>query len=236
MSNTNTNSNEKSKAKPQKKVSMETKVFLTSKLMVPRKSVHQYQNLNDFNSHQEEDFNLQLQLKNKFQKKNEKKLSNKLRQRKILDKLYGMTPKYIDKYNKVQHDKNFSLEQYQDNLLSFFSQTNIDKRDFMDLKQSFDDIKENSISVGPLPPVNFDYIYEHVKTQDKNEKSDKMLSLKEYLSKNDNRVLDDWEKEQDLIKKMQKIKIIPKKKRNRNLDLLPAHIREALNKQLKFHV
>ena len=236
MSNTNTNSNEKSKAEPQKKVSMETKVFLTSKLIVPRQSIHQYKNLNDYNSHLEEDLNLQIQIKNQFQKKKDKKLSNKLRQRKILDKLYGMTPKYIDKYNKVQHDKNFSLEQYQDNLLSFFSQTNIDKRDFMDLKQSLDDIKENSISVGPLPPVNFDYIYEHVKTQDKNEKSDKMLSLKEYLSKNDNRVLDDWEKEQDLIKKMQKIKIIPKKKRNRNLDLLPAHIREALNKQLKFHV
>ena len=236
MSSPNSTSNEKSKPKPQQKVSMETKVFLTSKLIVPRQSIHQYKNLNDYNSHLEEDLNLQIQIKNQFQKKKDKKLSNKLRQRKILDKLYGMTPKYIDKYNKVQHDKNFSLEQYQDNLLSFFSQTNIDKRDFMDLKQSLDDIKENSISVGPLPPVNFDYIYEHVKTQDKNEKSDKMLSLKEYLSKNDNRVLDDWEKEQDLIKKMQKIKIIPKKKRNRNLDLLPAHIREALNKQLKFHV
>ena len=236
MSNTNTNSNEKSKAEPQKKVSMETKVFLTSKLIVPRQSIHQYKNLNDYNSHLEEDLNLQIQIKNQFQKKKDKKLSNKLRQRKILDKLYGMTPKYIDQYNKVQNNKNFSLEQYQDNLLSFFSQTNIDKRDFMDLKQTFDDIKENSLSVGPLPPVNFDYIYEHVKTQDKNEKSDKMLSLKEYLSKNDNRVKDDWEKEQELIKKMQKIKIVPKKKRNRNLDLLPSHIRDALNKQLKNHV
>ena len=236
MSTPNTSSNEKPQVKPEKKVSMETKVFLTSKLIVPRKSIHQYRNLNDFNSHKEEDYDLQLQIKNQFQKKKDKKLSNKLRQRKILDKLYGMTPKYIDQYNKVQNNKNFSLEQYQDNLLSFFSQTNIDKRDFMDLKQTFDDIKENSLSVGPLPPVNFDYIYEHVKTQDKNEKSDKMLSLKEYLSKNDNRVKDDWEKEQDLIKKMQKVKIVPKKKRNRNLDLLPSHIRDALNNQLKFHV
>ena len=236
MSSPNSTSNEKSKPKPQQKVSMETKVFLTSKLIVPRQSIHQYKNLNDYNSHLEEDLNLQIQIKNQFQKKKDKKLSNKLRQRKILDKLYGMTPTYIDKYNQVQQNKNFSLEQYQDNLLSFFSQTNIDKRDFMDLKQSFDDIKENSLSIGPLPPVNFDYIYDHVKSQSKNEKSDKMLSLKEYLSKNDNRVLDDWEKEQDLIKKMQKVKIVPKKKRNRNLDLLPSHIRDALNNQLKFHV
>ncbi len=236
MSSPNSTSNEKSKPKPQQKVSMETKVFLTSKLIVPRQSIHQYKNLNDYNSHLEEDLNLQIQIKNQFQKKKDKKLSNKLRQRKILDKLYGMTPTYIDKYNQVQQNKNFSLEQYQDNLLSFFSQTNIDKRDFMDLKQSFDDIKENSLSIGPLPPVNFDYIYDHVKSQSKNEKSDKMLSLKEYLSKNDNRVKDDWEKEQDLIKKMQKVKIVPKKKRNRNLDLLPSHIRDALNNQLKFHV
>ena len=236
MSSPNSTSNEKSKPKPQQKVSMKTKVFLTSKLIVPRQSIHQYKNLNDYNSHLEEDLNLQIQIKNQFQKKKDKKLSNKLRQRKILDKLYGMTPTYIDKYNQVQQNKNFSLEQYQDNLLSFFSQTNIDKRDFMDLKQSFDDIKENSLSIGPLPPVNFDYIYDHVKSQSKNEKSDKMLSLKEYLSKNDNRVKDDWEKEQDLIKNMQKVKIVPKKKRNRNLDLLPSHIRDALNNQLKFHV
>ena len=52
----------------------------------------------------------------------------------------------------------------------------------------------------------------------KTKKENKMLSLKEYLSKNDNRVKDDWEKEQELIKKMQKIKIVPKKKRNRNLE------------------
>ena len=47
-----------------------------------------------------------------------------------------MTPKYIDRYQKVQQNKHRSLEKYQDNLLSFFSShTNIDKRDFMVLKQ-----------------------------------------------------------------------------------------------------
>ena len=148
-----------------------------------------------------------------------------------------MTPSYIEKYNKVQHRKNFSLEQYQNNLLSFFStETNIDKRDYMDLKQNFDEIKENSNLVTPLPPINFTFIYDHVKNKNKFQKSDKMLTIKEYLSKNNNRILDDWEKEQNLIAKMKKIKIVPKNKRNRNLDILPSHVRDALNKQLKLHV
>ena len=49
MSSPNSTSNEKSKPKPQQKVSMETKVFLTSKLIEPRQSIHQYKNLNDYN-------------------------------------------------------------------------------------------------------------------------------------------------------------------------------------------
>jgi hypothetical protein len=234
----NINNNSNNGKKMQRRVSMDTEIFLTSKLNTSkRKSIHQYLNLNEYNAHQEEDYNVQLQIMQQFKKRKEKKVSNKLRQRKILDKLYGMTPKYLDRYQKVQRNKHLSLEKYQDNLLSFFSsQTNIDKRDFMDLKQGFDEIRENSISVNPLPPVNFSYIYDHVKHAEKNPKSDKMLSLKEFLSKNDNRVKDDWEREQDLIEKMKKIRIVPKKKRNRNLDLLPPHIREALNQQLKFHV
>ena len=58
---------------------------------------------------------------------------------------------------------------------------------------------------------------------------------KDYLRINKNRRKDDFELEQEEIAKSKKYKIIPKKKRNRNLDLLPPHIREALNKHLKFH-
>ena len=37
------------------------------------------------------------------------------------------------------------------------------------------------------------------------------------------------------LQEVKNIKLFQKKKINRNLDLLPPHIREALNKQLKFH-
>ena len=222
----------------QRRASMEIEVFLTSKLNERRKSIHPFKNLITFNSHKQEDLNIQKQIMKSNQKRKEIKMSNKMKQRKILDKLYGVTPLYTHKYHKTQKQKNLDLESYQNNLLNFFStETNIDKRDFMDLLQNFEEIKEHSQSISPLPKINFNNIYEHVRIQNerKNDKSDKMLSLKDYLRINKNRRKDDFELEQEEIAKSKKYKIIPKKKRNRNLDLLPPHIREALNKHLKFH-
>ena len=219
-----------------RRASMEPDAFLTSKLYAPRKSIHPFLNFNGLNFHKEEDLNLQKQLQKSNEKKKEMKMSNKMKQRRILDKLYGVTPSYIEKYQNTQKQKQLDLDAYQNNLLNFFStETNIDKRDFMDLLQNFEEIKENSLSVSPLPRINVDTIIDHVKNQNRVEKSDKMLSLREYLNKNKNRKKDDFEREQDEIAKSKKNKVIPKKKRNRNLDLLPPHIREALNKQLKFH-
>ena len=219
-----------------RRASMDTNVFLTSKLASRRASIHPFQNFNNYNSHKEEDLKIQKELIKTNQKKKEMKMSSKMKQRRILDKLYGVTPSYIEKYQKTQKQKQLDLDAYQNNLLNFFSsETNIDKRDFMDLLQNFEEIKENSLSVSPLPRINVDTIIDHVKNQNRNEKSDKMLSLKEYLNKNKNRKKDDFEREQDEIARSKKYKVIPKKKRNRNLDLLPPHIREALNKQLKFH-
>ena len=219
-----------------RRASMEPDAFLTSKLYAPRKSIHPFLNFNGLNFHKEEDLNLQKQLQKSNEKKKEMKMSNKMKQRRILDKLYGVTPSYIEKYQNTQKQKQLDLDAYQNNLLNFFSsETNIDKRDFMDLLQNFEEIKENSLSVSPLPRINVDTIIDHVKNQNRYEKSDKMLSLREYLNKNKNRKKDDFEREQDEIAKSKKNKVIPKKKRNRNLDLLPPHIREALNKQLKFH-
>ena len=84
-----------------------------------------------------------------------------MKQRRILDKLYGVTPSYIEKYQNTQKQKQLDLDAYQNNLLNFFStETNIDKRDFMDLLQNFDEIKENSASVNPLPKINVDNIWE----------------------------------------------------------------------------
>ena len=221
-----------------RRASMEPDAFLTSKLYAPRKSIHPFLNFNGLNFHKEEDLNLQKQLQKSNEKKKEMKMSNKMKQRRILDKLYGVTPSYIEKYQNTQKQKQLDLDAYQNNLLNFFSsETNIDKRDFMDLLQNFEEIKEHSQSISPLPKINFNNIYEHVRIQNerKNDKSDKMLSLKDYLRINKNRRKDDFELEQEEIAKSKKYKIIPKKKRNRNLDLLPPHIREALNKHLKFH-
>ena len=196
-----------------RRASMEPDAFLTSKLYAPRKSIHPFLNFNGLNFHKEEDLNLQKQLQKSNEKKKEMKMSNKMKQRRILDKLYGVTPSYIEKYQKTQKQKQLDLDAYQNNLLNFFSsETNIDKRDFMDLLQNFEEIKENSLSVSPLPRINVDTIIDHVKNQNRNEKSDKMLSLKEYLNKNKNRKKDEFEREQDEIARSKRHKVIPKKK------------------------
>jgi hypothetical protein len=223
------------------------KVFLTSRKKKNQKSnnFHPYdKNVRKYKfiTKEEEKNNEKIKKKKELhlKKKLFKNLSNKQRERFILDKLYGLTPSFKEKYEKIKKKKNLSLEQYQNHILSFFSNnTDINKMDFMDLKQNFEEIKENNDSICVLPPINVDNIIYHVKNTVKDKKSDKMMSIKEYLNKNEkekNRKKDDFEIEEEQIKQMKKYKIIPKKKRNKNLDVLPSHLRDLLQKQLKFNV
>jgi hypothetical protein len=223
------------------------KVFLTSRKKKNQKSnnFHPYdKNVRKYKliTKEEEKNNEKIKKKKELhlKKKLFKNLSNKQRERFILDKLYGLTPSFKEKYEKIKKKKNLSLEQYQNHILSFFSNnTDINKMDFMDLKQNFEEIKENNDSICVLPPINVDNIIYHVKNSVKEKKSDKMMSIREYLNKNErekNRKKDDFEIEEEQIKQMKKYKIIPKKKRNKNLDVLPSHLRDLLQKQLKFNV
>ena len=223
------------------------KVFLTAKKQKKQKSnnFHPYnKNIRNFKSITKEEEKNNEKIKKKkelnLKKKLFKNLSNKQRERYILDKLYGLTPSFREKYENIKKKKNLSLEQYQNHILSFFSNnTDINKMDFMDLKQNFEEIKENSDSICVLPPINVDNIIYHVKNSVKEKKSDKMMSIREYLNKNEkekNRKKDDFEIEEEQIKQMKKYKIIPKKKRNKNLDVLPSHLRDLLQKQLKFNI
>ena len=223
------------------------KVFLTAKKQKNQKSnnFHPYdKNVRNFKSITKEEEKNNEKIKKKkelnLKKKLFKNLSNKQRERFILDKLYGLTPSFKEKYEKIKKKKNLSLEQYQNHILTFFSNnTDINKMDFMDLKQNFEEIKENSDSICVLPPINVDNIIYHVKNSVKKKKSDKMMSIREYLNKNErekNRKKDDFEIEEEQIKQMKKYKIIPKKKRNKNLDVLPSHLRDLLQKQLKFNI
>ena len=43
--------------------------------------------------------------------------------------------------------------------------------------------------------------------------------------------LDEFEKEERLIKKLKSYKSVPKKKRNKNFDVLPQYIRDVFNKK-----
>jgi hypothetical protein len=223
------------------------KIFMTSKNKSPKNNnnFHPYnKNIRHYVLKTKEEIKNEEKIKQKkelnLKKKLFKNLSNKQRERFILDKLYGLTPSYKEKYEKVKKRKNLSLEEYQNHILSFFSNnTDINKMVFMDLKQNFEEIKENNDSICVLPPINVDNIIYHVKNSVKEKKSDKMMSIRDYLNKNEkekNRKKDDFEIEEEQIKQMKKYKIIPKKKRNKNLDVLPSHLRDLLQKQLKFNV
>ena len=222
------------------------KVFLTAKKKNQKsnnfhpynKNVRNYKTITKAEENNNEKIKKKKELR--LKKKMFQNLSNKQRERFILDKLYGLTPSFKEKYEKIKKKKNLSLEQYQNHILSFFSNnTDINKMEFMDLKQNFEEIKENNDSIYVLPPINVDNIIYHVKNSVKEKKSDKMMSIREYLNKNErekNRKKDDFEIEEEQIKQMKKFKIIPKKKRNKNLDVLPSHLRDLLQKQLKFNV
>ena len=56
-----------------RRASMDTNVFLTSKLTGRRSSIHPFQNFNNFNSHKEEDLKVQKELIKKRIKKIKKK-------------------------------------------------------------------------------------------------------------------------------------------------------------------
>ena len=182
---------------------------------------------NVFSSEDKEIKDLMLQL----EKNNKNKLLPKLtRKRRILNKLYGLTPTIKTKLTNARHHKNLSLDTYQENILYSIDDDFIEQSNVMDLMQSFDELKLQSDSVKPLPPINVDIIYEHVLNKPQNIKP-KNFNLKDYLNNVCDEPMDDFEKEQKLINNIKNYNFFPKKKRNKNLEKMPLFIREVFAKQ-----
>ena len=137
--------------------------------------------------------------KNKLMPKNKRK-------RKILDKLYGITPELKNKLDYAKSNKKLNLETYQENILYSLDDEFIDRSDIMDLMQSFEELKIKNSSVKPLPKINLDIIYNHVYNKSKKIKS---MNIKDYLNNNDS--LDEFEKEEKLINNIKTYRYVPKK-------------------------
>ena len=189
--------------------------------------IKKIKNYNVFSMEDNEIRDLMIQ----FERSNKNKLMpKKKRRRKILDKLYGLTPELKHKLDNAKSNKKLNLKTYQENILYSLDDEYMDVSDIMDLMQSFDDLKIQDSSVMPLPPINLDIIYNHV--YNKSENKNKSMNSKDYFNKNNNENgLDEFEKEQKLINNIKSYKFVPKKRRNKNLEKMPLFIREVFTKQ-----
>ena len=151
-----------------------------------------------------------------------------------LNKLYGIMNKQENNLNSAKKKKYLPLEQYQHNILYAFTENNnnIDHAGFIELVQSMKKIKEDTESISPLPPINIKSIYKHVFNKSKAKKKLKKMTLKEYLNRKEE-PKDEYEQEKMLINRTNRNRCFFFRKRNKNFDLLPPHIKELFDKRLK---
>jgi hypothetical protein len=188
----------------------------------------EFLNYNVFN---EKDIEIK-ELINNFNKQIYKKKINKIQRRKnILNKLYGITPEYNKIIKTSKSQKLLPLEEYQDNLLAALSSNGKYSSDSLSgLYQKFKIIKTDIESVTPYPKINIKNIINHFKNGIK-KKNDKMLRLKEFLSKS-KEPKDEFEKEEKNIisLKLKKNHNYISKIQHDNLYMLPVHIRKLFIK------
>ena len=193
-------------------------------------------NYNNYTNEEKDDFNVFSNeddkikaLMNKFKEKKAKDKIPKLIRKKIaFNRLYNITDSSIKQLNEIKkRKKKYSLAEYQENILKSVNVNSIDKSDIMKLVHNFNDIKIESFNVKALPPININIIKDHV-YKAKNI-SKKKKNYRDYMIRNE--PLDEFEKEEKLIKKLKSYKTVPKRKRNENLDLLPQHVRDAFAKK-----
>ena len=166
-----------------------------------------------------------------------KKQSEKVKKREVLDKIYGFSPYHTQSIRRAKNKKYLPLKEYQDNILLTFANNykSLDQGKFLDLVQTFKNIRTVTESISPLPKININTIRNHILL--KGVKNLKKMSLKEYLLKNEGN-LDEFEKENLLISKLKKQKYISPnsiKKRNKNFDILPQYLKDKFMNQLKYH-
>ena len=167
-------------------------------------------------------------LLNKFKEKNEKdKIPKIIRKKMAFNRLYNITEGSSEKLKDVKKSKKkYSLEEYQENILKSVDANSVDQGEIMKLIQSFNDIKIESNNVKALPPINIDIIKEHV--YKKKPVKPRKKNLRDIMKRQE--PLDEFEKEERLIKNLRSYKSVPKRRRNKNLDILPQYIRDIFAK------
>ena len=188
----------------------------------------EYLNYNVFN---EKDLEIK-DLVAKFDNQEKQKKVNKLEKRKVIfNKLYGVTPQYLNLIKFAKNQKHLSLEDYQDTIMTAFSSNGIYSSDNLtELYHKFKNIRTDIENVTPFPPINIKHIIKHFKSN-KKRKNDKLIRLKNYLSKTKEPQDEFEEDEQKIISlKLKKNNRVIKKKENDRFYMLPEHIKSLFVK------
>ena len=158
-------------------------------------------------------------------------LNPKLKNEYILNGVYGTSEKYRKTVEKIKTKKFLSLDTYQDKLLKVYAKTATDNENYNNLAYNLNEIKNMNNSVKPLPIINIGKIKKHF--TGRNEKNDKLMTLKEFLLKS-TKPKDGYEEEELLIKKMMSFKSCRSKKRNKIYDTFPVYLKDLFEKKSKF--
>lgn len=197
-----------------------------------RKERNTFKEIEEYNVFSNEDKMIKG-LMTQFKEKNRKdKIPKLIRRKMAFNKLYEITNQSDERLKNARKSKRlYSLEKYQENMLKAIDVNSIDQSEIMNLIQNLNDLKNDSNYMKSLPPINVNIIKDHVINSTKKEK--RKLNFKEIMNPN-NEPLDEFEKQEKIIKDIKSHKSPIKNKRNKNFDKLPEYIREAFSKN--FHI
>ncbi len=168
-------------------------------------------------------------LMTQFKEKNEKdKIPKLIRKKMAFNRLYNITDDAIERLKNVKKRKKlYNLDQYQENILKAVDVNSVDQGEIIKLIQNLNEIKIESDNVKALPPINIDIIKDHVY---KKKILPKKKNLKQLIKIR--LPLDEFEKEERLIKSLKSFKSHPKRRRNKNFDIMPQYIRDIFSKNV----
>lgn len=197
-----------------------------------RKERNTFKEIEEYNVFSNEDKMIKG-LMTQFKEKNRKdKIPKLIRRKMAFNKLYEITNQSDERLKNARKSKRlYTLEKYQENMLKAIDVNSIDQSEIMNLIQNLNDLKNDSNYMKSLPPINVNIIKDHVINSTKKEK--RKLNFKEIMNPN-NEPLDEFEKQEKIIKDIKSHKSPIKNKRNKNFDKLPEYIREAFSKN--FHI
>ena len=165
-------------------------------------------------------------------KKKRPKLSILEKQKNMFNKLYGLDESFNKTLRKIKRERVLTLQEHQNKLLQL--SINLRKENLMKLNKELRNIRFESSSIQPLPPLNYRSLVEHSKNESKKAKKERKLRLSLQQSLNTQPEKDEFELE---MEQANRIKYNRPIRENPNLtrmyEILPEHIVEVFAKKMK---